>query len=100
MQDSQKAAIEEAAKKSWEEDARHYSNPCDLYAYNYGFKQGASEVIDHPEKYRLTDRKPLGIQETRELVNQMLAEEISFSRFVELINKRGTYQPQQKKEED
>lgn len=31
-------------------------------------------------------RKALGIQEARQLVNQMLSEEISFSRFVELIN--------------
>lgn len=31
-------------------------------------------------------RKPLGIQEARILVSQMLGDEISFSRFVELIN--------------
>ena len=37
----------------------------------------------------LESRKSLGIQEARELVNQMLAEEISFSRFVELINEGG-----------
>lgn len=90
LTEQQKAAIEEAAKKSWEEDARHTSSPCDLYAYNYGFKQGASKVIDHPEKYGLTSRKTLGTQEARELVNQMLAEEISFSRFVELINEGST----------
>lgn len=87
----QKAAIEEAATKSWEDDAKYNPNPNNPYAYVYGFKQGANEVINHPEKYGLTEqRKPLGIQEALELVRQMLAEEISFSRFVELINEGDT----------
>lgn len=84
------AAIEEAATKTWEADARHNPNPNNPHAYMYGFKQGANEVIEHPERYDLTARKPLGTREARELVNQMLAEEISFSRFVELINEGGT----------
>lgn len=84
------AAIDEAATKSWEDDAKYNPNPDSPYAYRNGFKAGAKEVIEHPERYGLTARKPLGIQEARELVNQMLAEEISFSRFVELINEGST----------
>src|SRR5690606_3867297 len=115
----QKAAIEEAAIRAWEADAFHNPNPNNPHAYVHGFKQGAKEVIEHPERYDLytkeylikhvnevaneaakvgreierkyqNNRKPLGIQEARELVNQMLAEEISFSRFVELINEGST----------
>lgn len=84
------AAIEEAAIKAWEADARHNPSPNYPYAYHNGFKAGANEVIEHPERYGLTTYKPIGAQEVLELVRQMLAEEISFSRFVELINERCT----------
>lgn len=91
MTNKTKSAIEEAAdehKKQFnslvrgliEEDDRAYE--C--------FIKGAEHVIEHPERYGLTARKPIGAQEVLELVRQMLAEEISFSRFVELINERGT----------
>lgn len=53
------------------------------------FTAGATQVIKQPYLFGLGPRKSLGIQETRELVNQMLSEEISFSRFVELINEGG-----------
>lgn len=47
-------------------------------AFESGFSHGVNWYVGH--------RKGLGIQEARQLVNQMLSEEISFSRFVELIN--------------
>lgn len=51
------------------------------------------QVLDYSIAHLYPDiaeaRKPLGIQEARNLVNQMLAEEISFGRFVELINEGG-----------
>lgn len=53
------------------------------------FKEGAKSVLDNPKEWGLTARKPLGIQETRKLVNQMLAAEISISRLVEIINEGG-----------
>ena len=119
MTQKQKAAREKAATKLWEDDAKYNPNPNNPYAYRNGVKAAAKEIIEHPERYELytkeylikhvnevsneaakvgreierknqNNRKPLGIQETRELVNQMLAEEISFSRFVELINEGGT----------
>ncbi len=47
------AAIEEAAIKAWEADARHNPSPNNPYAYRNGFKAGANEVIEHPERYDL-----------------------------------------------
>src|SRR5690606_31101391 len=47
------AAIEEAATKSWEADARHNPNPNNPHAYRNGFRAGAKEVIYNPEKYGL-----------------------------------------------
>lgn len=81
MTNKTKAAMEEAADKY----ERKYDG---ISAMDY--TAGMQEVIEHPERYGLTARKSLGIQEARELVNQMMAEEISFSRFVELINEGGT----------
>ena len=49
-----------------------------------------SKVAIEIERKSQNSRKPLGIQEARELVFQMQTEEISFSRFVELINEGGT----------
>lgn len=54
-----------------------------------GFTAGAASVIKQPYLFGLGPRKPIGIQYARELVNQMMREEISFSRFVELINEGG-----------
>jgi hypothetical protein len=113
----QLSAIEEAAEKWAKEENYHPSEKGYYHAYG-GFDAGAKEVIEHPERYELftkeylikhvndvaneaakvaieierksqNNRKPLGIHETRALVNIMLAEEISFSRFVELINEGG-----------
>ena len=50
-------------------------------AFESGFSHGVNWYVRH--------RKGLGVQEARQLVNQMLSEEISFSRFVELINDGG-----------
>lgn len=47
------AAIEEAATKSWEDDVKYNPNPDNPYAYRNGFKAGAKEVIEHPERYSL-----------------------------------------------
>ncbi len=47
------AAIEEAAIKAWEADARHNPNPNNPHAYRNGFRAGAKEVIYNPEKYGL-----------------------------------------------
>lgn len=80
-----KAAIEEHAlyyALDTHEDGRKGNKHAYIHA--------ANEIISHPHRYDLTARKPIGIQESRELVNQMLAEEISFGRFVELINEGGT----------
>lgn len=85
MTNKTKAAIEQAA----DTNATGHDHKC-AYARHQGFTAGAQHVIEHPERYDLTARKPLGIQETLELVRQMLDEEISFSRFVELINEGGT----------
>jgi len=53
MTEQQKAAIEVAATKAWEADARHNPSPNNPHAYMYGFKQGANEVIERPERYGL-----------------------------------------------
>ena len=46
--------IEKAATKSWEYDAKYNPNPNNPYAYRSGFKAGAKEVIEHPERCGLT----------------------------------------------
>ena len=79
MTNKTKAAIEEAANKFAPIDKECYED-------NAGFIAGALHVIEHPERYDLTTRKPLGIQEASELFDQAFTEQISFSRFVELIN--------------
>lgn len=47
MQDSQKAAIEEAANKRFAPTTQTREN------MNFGFRKGAQHVIEHPEKYGL-----------------------------------------------
>lgn len=88
----QKAAIDEAAEKLTQtviaRDKPVGNEKAKSNAKKWALR-GMQEVIEHPERYALTSRKPIGVQEARELVNQMLAEEISFSRFVELINEGG-----------
>jgi len=56
---------------------------------HFAFINGIREVLEHPELYGLVARKPIGIIYARELMNQLMTEEISFSRFVELINEGG-----------
>jgi len=90
MTNKTKAAIEEAAKRHAYNCDPDNVNPPKWADHYFSFKAGVKEAIEHPERYGLTARKQIGIQEARELVNQMLAEEISFSRFVELINEGGT----------
>lgn len=56
-----------------------------------GMREWTDEMVSQAmrEYAEFKARKPLGIQEARSLVNQMLAEKITFSRFVELINEGG-----------
>lgn len=54
-----KAAIEEAAIKAWEADAKHNPNPNNPFAYRNGFKAGAKEVIEHPERYELYTKEQI-----------------------------------------
>ena len=116
MNEFQKQEIKVAAENSSQQHG--ISEGSHKRHYEAVFTRGAQHVIEHPERYELftkeylikhvndvaneaakvaieierksqNNRKPLGIHETRALVNIMLAEEISFSRFVELINEGG-----------
>jgi hypothetical protein len=62
------AAIDEAATKAWEDDVKHNPNPNNPYAYRYGFKQGAKEVIEHPERYSLVSISPEEKQELHDIL--------------------------------
>lgn len=44
------------------------------------------EVINNPERYGLKPIAKFKVSEIRDLLNQVTKEEISFSRFVEIIN--------------
>ncbi|WP_257657688.1 hypothetical protein [Parapedobacter lycopersici] len=87
MTNKTKAAIEEAARNITLDVYGHTDDTAHFYMR--GIVRGCTEVANDPDKYGL-GHKPFRIQEVRELVNQMLSEEISFSRFVELINEGGT----------
>lgn len=53
MTNSQKAAIEEAAK----EEFKYCHRSIDEVHYRFGFQLGAQHVIDHPGEFGLIDRE-------------------------------------------
>ena len=56
------AAIDEAATKSWEDDAKYNPTPNNPYAYVYGFKAGAQTILDNPGEWGLYSLDALKIE--------------------------------------
>jgi|GEM_PF-4020607 len=88
MTNEQKEAIEEAANARYEEMLRTFGNPqyIDYSRTVDRFTEGAQEVINSLEKYGLQPKRRFIVAEIRDLLNQLTKEEISFSRFVEILN--------------
>lgn len=48
-----KQKLKQAAETAWEEDTRHNPNPCNPYAYVYGYKAGAQTILENPSEWGL-----------------------------------------------